>query len=156
MKFRDHLIRALLILIGLAVPAAISTALKLNGYLLGGIGSLILYAPFFYFIYCVYTGKIGPKLPPKSENDSVPITPEMLASTARNNDESSTGDIQTDDCEYLYCICPRCDSPVPATQARCYCGHTLSSTLPKYRLCPNCNDIVPKSTQTCECGHHFS
>lgn len=84
MKLKDHLIRVLLIFAGLAVPSAISTALSLSGYLLGGLGTLILYAPFLFFIYCVYTGKIGPKLPPKPTDDSVPITPEMLAFSADN------------------------------------------------------------------------
>lgn len=84
MKLKDHLIRILLIFAGLAVPSAISTALSLSGYLLGGFGTLILYAPFLFFIYCVYTGKIGPKLPPKPTDDSVPITPEMLAFSAYN------------------------------------------------------------------------
>lgn len=84
MKLKDHLIRILLIFAGLAVPSAISTALSLSGYLLGGFGTLILYAPFLFFIYRVYTGKIGPKLPPKPTDDSVPITPEMLAFSADN------------------------------------------------------------------------
>lgn len=84
MKLKDHLIRILLIFAGLAAPSAILTALSLSGYLLGGLGTLILYAPFLFFIYRVYTGKIGPKLPPKPTDDSVPITPEMLAFSADN------------------------------------------------------------------------
>lgn len=155
MKLKDHLIRFLLIFAGLAIPSAISTAASMYGQSLGGLGTLVVYAPFFYFIYCVYKGKIGPKLPQKPTNNSVPVTPEMLASTPINSDlsEESFSDINT---EELYYICPRCDSPVPASQGRCYCGHILSSDLPKYRLCPECNSIVSISAQACDCGHHFN
>lgn len=87
MKLKDHLIRIALIFVGLLIPSAIYTASIFSGHMLGGFWVWVLYAPFVYFIYCVYTGKIGPKLPPKPTNNSVPVTPEMLAYTAAKVDE---------------------------------------------------------------------
>ena len=66
MKLKVYLFRALLIFIALFIPNAILTALYASGTILGGIGTIILYAPFFYFIFgIVLKGKIGPKLPPE-------------------------------------------------------------------------------------------
>lgn len=86
MKFKYHLIRFLLIFVALFIPSAISTAVNMSGNSLGGLGILIVFTPFFYFIHCVYIGKVGPKLPQKTkEVDSIPITPEMLAASASDD-----------------------------------------------------------------------
>lgn len=86
MKFKYHLIRFLLIFVALFIPSVISTAVNMSGNSLGGLGILIVFTPFFYFIHCVYIGKVGPKLPQKTkEVDSIPITPEMLAASASDD-----------------------------------------------------------------------
>ena len=153
MKLKVYRFRALLIFIALFIPNAILTALYASGTILGGIGTVILYTPFFYFIFgIVLKGKIGPKLPPEPTNDSQPITPEMLASDRISANET---DFVSDE-DMLYHLCPRCDTPVPIHEGRCLCGRALPSNLPEYRLCPECNSIIPKSTQVCSCGHHFT
>lgn len=86
MKFKYHLIRFLLMFAALFIPSAISTAASMSGYSLGGLGTLIVYAPFFYFIHCVRIGKIGPKLSTKhKEGNNIPITPKVLVASASDN-----------------------------------------------------------------------
>lgn len=90
MKFKVYLIRALLIFIALVIPAAVTTSCSMAGNSLGGLTTVILYAPFLYFIYSVINGKIGPQIPsaPKAE-ESRPVTPEMLAWDAENSDQDT-------------------------------------------------------------------
>jgi len=88
MKFKYHLIRFLLIFLCLLVPAVITNALKFYGYSSGLLGTIIIYGPFTYLFFRILSGKIGPKPPPKPTDDSVPITPEMLAADAADIDDA--------------------------------------------------------------------
>lgn len=151
MRFKVYLLRTVLILIALFIPGTISTA---NGSL-GGLDTMVLYAPFLLFIGAVLKGKVGPSLPPEPENTSVPITPEMLASGAAGGTPRDDSKLISD-ADILCRLCPRCDTPVPIGEVRCYCGHVLDPDLPQYRLCPRCGNIIPPSAPACSCGHTFS
>lgn len=147
MKLKVYLLRAVLIFIALFIPSAISTANRS----LGGLETLLLYAPFWFFIGAVLKGKVGPKLPPKPENTSVPITPKMLAFGVSDSAPCDDPELISD-ADMLYRLCPRCDTPVPIQEARCYCGHVLDPDLPQYFLCPECGKIIPLSVPACSCG----
>lgn len=89
MKFKDHLVGALQLLACIAIPATVSDLLNTSGHPLGGLGTLVLYAPFVVFYLSAEMKRARLKASNKKSegNGSVPITPKMLAYTAAKVDE---------------------------------------------------------------------
>lgn len=87
MKFLRGLVRFLLILLFLAIPAAITTAVAMYSHsTAGALLTILVYAPFFYLIHLVFIGRIGPKPTTRAKADeSLPLTPDMLAWSAAHS-----------------------------------------------------------------------
>lgn len=90
MKFFRVLIRLFLILLFLSIPSALLQYLRsFHNFFPGGLVTLLFYAPFFYLIYLVASGRIGPKSSSTLKTDkSHPLTPEMLSWSASRADFS--------------------------------------------------------------------
>lgn len=153
MKFKVYLIRALLIFIALVIPAAVTTSCSMAGNGLGGLATVILYAPFLYFIYSVLNGKIGPQIPsaPKAE-ESRPVTPEMLAWDAENSDQDTETVSSPDN------ISEAPTAPAEAAQASPFQDSAHDSSAKEEQLlhvCPACGVISPHEQRLCDCGYDF-
>lgn len=78
MKIKDRLIAILQLFVCVAIPGTIYSGLKLSGRPLGGLETLILYAPFVFFYLHAEFKRKRLKLVQDPTGSSVPITPEML------------------------------------------------------------------------------
>lgn len=96
MKFKDRLIRIILIFIALLIPTMIYIASIFSSHMLGGFWVCVLYTPFLCFIHYLRSGKIDFKVSAKpKKNDSVRITPEMPTSSAKKQEGQKANQEQT-------------------------------------------------------------